>query len=606
VITKLTITEEMVRAQVDADVFTRGVDYCRTGAVSGLVRRGAELTADVHGSEFAPYQVVIHLHDDGVAGANCTCPYDWGGYCKHIVAVLLASIRNPGSIMERRPIPDVLRGLEHEALLNLFLKRLQSDDALTRWIEAELAVVSPDEEAAAGQQRPAVDSAPIRQQARLLLSGRYRRQRYWDDYRASGDNKELQRLVEKAVPFLEAGDGPNALRVLEPIAESFIEDWLQYCDHDEDMHLIFADLGRLIAEAALMSDLPPKDRSILTAELCRWQGRIDEYGVDEGFEVAIRALKSGWDEPGLREVMAGEAQSWPLEGDVEANDETANQLTAVRLRVLEACGQHEEYLNLSRAAGCFASYAVQLARLDRIADAMDFALTSFRSPDEALSLAKTLREVNAHEEALRIAEAGLGFGENPETTPHGDTSALAHWLRDYAAGLGRSELALTAGCAAFAHTLSLEDFQAVRNLAGERWPEIRPGLLEPLARAPYAYDRIKIYLSEGMIDTAVRSIGERLDVGYYDGPLIELAEAAHASHSAWVIRLARAQADNIMDANKSQHYETAARWLQTAGRAYRASGKADEWDTEVTSLIAKHRRKPKLRPLLEELMKAKP
>jgi uncharacterized Zn finger protein len=237
---------------------------------------------------------------------------------------------------------------------------------------------------------------------------------------------------------------------------------------------------------------------------------------------------------------------------------------------------------------------------------MDFALTSFRRPDEALSLAKTLREANAHEEALRIAEAGSGFDKGKESTPHGDASALAHWLRDYAGGLGQVELALTAGCAAFAYTLSLEDFQAVRNLAGERWPEVQPCLLEPLARAPYAYDRVKIYLSEGMIDTAVHSVGERLDVGYYDGPIMELAEAAYASHSAWVIRLSRAQADDIMDANKSQHYERAARWLQAAGRAYRACGKADEWCSEVTALIAKHRRKPKLRPLLEELTKANP
>ncbi len=46
---------------------------------------------------------------------------------------------------------------------------------------------------------------------RNLLAKRQRRGRYWDGYRSSGDIEELQRLVERAVPFLEVGDGSNAL-----------------------------------------------------------------------------------------------------------------------------------------------------------------------------------------------------------------------------------------------------------------------------------------------------------------------------------------------------------------------------------------------------------
>lgn len=598
---KLRLSEETVRALVSPDIFARGAEYYRTGAVSvsDLVRRGSELSAAVHGSNFAPYQVTVQLHDGGVADAQCTCPYDWGGYCKHIVAVLLSFARSPETVAERRPVADVLGELGRDALLQLLLKRLQSDRSLAAWIEAEFAVASPGGETAPGRQRPAVDSAPIREQARLLLSGRYRRARYWDDYRFSGDSEQLQRLVEKATPFLEAGDGRNALRVLEPIAESFIEDWIDYSDQDDAVYLIFADLGCLMAEAVLMCDLAPRDRDDLAAKLRSWQSELDNYGVDEGFGVAIEALENGWDEPGLQQVMAGEGENWPLTG---SDNETSDELTTVRLRVLEACGQHEEYLNLARAAGHLADYAIQLVKLDRIPEAVDFALTLFRRPDEALSLAKTLRESGAHEEALRIAEAGLRLAGGEDSSLRATSAPLAHWLRDYAGGMGRIELALTAGCAAFAGSMSFEDFQAARNWAGERWPEIRPRLLEPLARESYAYDRVKIYLSEGMIDEAVRSVGKSCDDIYYNGSLMELAEAAHASHSAWVIRLARAQADAIMNANKAQRYETAARWLKTAGLAYRASGKADEWGAELTALIEKHQRKYKLKPMLEALL----
>ena len=87
--------------------------------------------------------------------------------------------------------------------------------------------------------------------------------RYWDDYRPSSDDPELHSLVEKAIPFLEAGDGRNALRILEAIAETFVEDWIEYSSgSDEHLYALFADLGRMMAEAALMSgDLDAEERS---------------------------------------------------------------------------------------------------------------------------------------------------------------------------------------------------------------------------------------------------------------------------------------------------------------------------------------------------------
>ncbi|MFD0463370.1 SWIM zinc finger domain-containing protein [Microvirga aerilata] len=84
-------------------MFERGREYWHHGAVSALVRRGDELTAEVEGSESVPYRVTIRLHDGGIAKASCTCPYDWGGCCKHIVATLLAWADDPDAVMERPP-----------------------------------------------------------------------------------------------------------------------------------------------------------------------------------------------------------------------------------------------------------------------------------------------------------------------------------------------------------------------------------------------------------------------------------------------------------------------------------------------------------------------
>jgi len=41
-----------------------------------------------------------------------------------------------------------------------------------------------------------VDPGPVRDQTKVLMRGRYRK-RYWDDYRSTGGENELQQLVER-------------------------------------------------------------------------------------------------------------------------------------------------------------------------------------------------------------------------------------------------------------------------------------------------------------------------------------------------------------------------------------------------------------------------
>ncbi|MFQ6016281.1 MAG: SWIM zinc finger domain-containing protein, partial [Anaerolineae bacterium] len=87
------LTEYTVRHLATDQSFSRGEDYYHSGAVLEVLRRGDMLSAEVEGTSYEPYQVTIRLDGGGVADAECSCPYDWGGYCKHIVAVLLTYVR---------------------------------------------------------------------------------------------------------------------------------------------------------------------------------------------------------------------------------------------------------------------------------------------------------------------------------------------------------------------------------------------------------------------------------------------------------------------------------------------------------------------------------
>jgi len=81
-------TEGDIRSSATSQSFARGQSYYHSGAVSALTLRGDQLTARVAGSDYEPYRVNVALDQDGrIASASCTCPYDWGGYCKHIVTL---------------------------------------------------------------------------------------------------------------------------------------------------------------------------------------------------------------------------------------------------------------------------------------------------------------------------------------------------------------------------------------------------------------------------------------------------------------------------------------------------------------------------------------
>ena len=564
-------TDAAIRALATPTIYERGKAYWRSGAVSTLVRRGDDLTAEVEGSDVAPYHVTLRLDGARITETRCTCPYEWEGCCKHVVATLLAVRDNPAAVSERPPLRDILAALDKPALVDLIAARAAEDPGLTTWIEAEIAIT-----AGARPGRP-IDRAPVAAQARAVLTGRYGARDYWDGYRAHGPIDELQALVGKAVPFLAAGDGRNALRLLETITDVFVDEWSEVADTDEELYRLFTDLGHLMAEAVLMSDLDEAERDHLDTTLSDWADQLADQGLDEAFAAAALALDQGWDDPALQAVLAGTSKRWLASG---LADEAASALTAARLRVLEAAGRTDAYVNLARAAGKHGQAAAMLLTLGRADEAVAHATGAFTRPVEALDFARLLKAAGRDDAAFAIAEAGLllhgGAADPTPWVPGGSAAPLAQWLRDTAAEAGRDALARHAACAAFGHTLSVADYRAAQAVAGESWAALKGDLLTALMAAVHAADRLEILLDEGLIDEAVNCAGKDPRSSGNDAVLLRLLEAAHASHGDWVIRIAEAKAAAIMESGSAGLYDRAAAWLERAALAYEAAGRIDD------------------------------
>ncbi|MEA3342174.1 MAG: helicase-associated domain-containing protein [Chloroflexota bacterium] len=97
-----TLTKADLRGPLKAKSLRRARRYIKR--VQNPARSGHTLTAQVRGSRL--YEVEIDVTPDGIS-ALCSCPYDWGGYCKHIGALLLKWIRSPGDFAIAGAAPTI-------------------------------------------------------------------------------------------------------------------------------------------------------------------------------------------------------------------------------------------------------------------------------------------------------------------------------------------------------------------------------------------------------------------------------------------------------------------------------------------------------------------
>ena len=105
----------------------RGEDYYQAGNVLGVARAGSRLFGSVQGSEFLPYSVYISLEKDCPKVASCDCLYDWGGHCKHIVAVFLTYVRNPHQVKVTTSLEERLAFVKADELRKWALSLIEQN-----------------------------------------------------------------------------------------------------------------------------------------------------------------------------------------------------------------------------------------------------------------------------------------------------------------------------------------------------------------------------------------------------------------------------------------------------------------------------------------------
>ena len=585
------VLEENTRPQS----LERGQDYFHTGAVFSVTQRKQTISSEVEGNEIDPYHITITCDDHGITHTTCTCPYSFEGWCKHIVATLLFCLNQPEEIQERPSLNELLDQLNLVQTQNLIQALVENDPRLIEEIDFQVSRLftttpAPTKSSQSQLKKKTVNSAPFKRRVEQVLHDTtVAWENGWDD---NDVELRLSRLIDEAMTFAERGEGNNALTILQGIIEGCFENWDVVSDYGLEPEDIDIDFDCACTEAILSGDFTEEDVLLWQEAIELWQ---EEWG---SFAMALEALRQGWDYPPLVKVLSGETpEQRPWRGEPP---QWAEDLSRVRLKILERQERYEEYLRLAEAEGQLKDYLIMLARLGQVEQVMTLAPTVINSFHEAKALAETLWEQDYQSQALTIAQLGLELCFDPQDKDFLVRDyGFALWTSQLAETISNAEAALEARIIAFKMEPSFSDYERLEALA-DKWSDLRTELLQSLRetdswRAESA--KVNVFLKEGLIEDAIVIVN---DLSSYHTQLIfKVMDQVLESHSQWVIDNAKVRAESIIERSDAKLYELAVQWLKRVHATYLVMNQESEWLRYREELVKTHGRKRKLMSLME-------
>ena len=130
------VTPDQIQQRCTEQSFTCGLEYFHDGAIGNPTLHGCTLSGTCEGTDIDPYRVTVELMPTGISAAYCSCPYDWEGDCKHIVALLLTYVDTPDNILSLEPLFATLEAQSKSDLLQIISELLKHAPELAPIVQA--------------------------------------------------------------------------------------------------------------------------------------------------------------------------------------------------------------------------------------------------------------------------------------------------------------------------------------------------------------------------------------------------------------------------------------------------------------------------------------
>lgn len=587
----LNLTEQQIRDRVDSGSFAKGQSYYKGGAISDMVRRGDRLEGLCEGSQPSPYRVLVTFDEDEIEDASCTCPYDWGGDCKHIVALLLAYIHEPEKFEERASVDDTLKERSKEELIALI------GEMIDRQPDLEILIHRP-----APGHRPRttpVDTESYRRELRYAI-------RSYDGWGDHTPHQAVYSVAHTAAEFGKHGDWSSARAIYSAILDECLEDDEYYYDDEGDFGDALGEaidgLIECLGQSAIADDEAER-QAALDSLLDAYIGDINMGGIgladqvpDAIFEHArpedIAMIRSRV-EAAQKKKATSEYGRWGVEAfagflaELDAIDNVDPDVVLERLR-----GQGLYELVFKKL--------IQLGRLDEAIAVTEKHLTHSY---ERLRAVTALAGQGKDDQAIRLAELTIRQGHDHN---------LAQWLLDQYKKRQDSQarLRLLQQCMARSPSLAYYVELETEAKALKQWPDLRPPIIEALITANQNNLLTHIYLHEQewdraweIVDNLAIASERKMGPFYYPSRLdLEVAEASRSERPRKAIPVYIKYAQQGIAGRSRGTYSEAARHLAVVKQLYGQIGDMGAWNSLIAGIREEFKRLPALQ---DELRKAR-
>jgi hypothetical protein len=328
---------DQIKQLCTAASFERGQRYLEEGRVKIKEASPTKISASVAGT--SNYRVEVDLEDEEGISATCTCPYDWEGYCKHIVATLLAMLEDREMIesmveasSEKQQSMDMrLKRVEPEALRS-FLRREM--ERLPELRDRFMACFSTGGEGKSlADYKEEVESLYDLAEDRGLVP--------------YGEEIDFKPLKELAEIYIQKGDFLEAAKIYQALFETIAEKMDNVDDSDGYYGEEFSDDLDLLVDCIIEAGQDAESRRIYIKYLLDNYLRGDpDYFQDNYREALEKLCTSKEDLAYWKEMLESHI---PVEIPDSQNWHSyyhANRLISMQLHLLSKLGQMAEFYAL--------------------------------------------------------------------------------------------------------------------------------------------------------------------------------------------------------------------------------------------------------------------
>jgi len=573
------LTEASFRHLVDEQSFSRGVDYYHRGTVIEAVVRGEnELSGLCSGSRYEPYRVKVVLGENGIRQFTCSCPR--GGFCKHIVALLLQYIHEPDDFTVLPLLEEQLENFSKKELVKLIRDMVLRDPYLAAMVERR-ALISESSD---------VEKDSLRREVERAL-------RFSDPHDVEAGLRDLLQLAEELEEKEDwSGAGMVYQEVLSALTSCYEEELLAV-DEEGDLTVVAGEcvdglcscleasegeessgvnwkvLRKAWLEALLEAELADLEMGGVDFATGAWDAILC-YAADEEWvllEGRLRQIIPGstdWQ----REMLVGILEAWHRKKD---RDNEADE-------IIREMGTERQKMFL-------------LVRQGKPKEAATMAKQHFTmQAGTIVGLAKTMAERGAAEHATALLTELLQDSQ----TAH---SLYREWLAKQSLVEDDLKAALKWWYEVFLHHPTVKEYQILREL-GEKlknWEEVRTRLLNALEEKKAWEALLQIALFEGQVDRALELLPQVPFRGWRNYRE-EVANAAEKEQPRDAVVLYREMVENTIRHKQRSSYRQAAKYLSKMKTIYNRLGKPDEWEKYIALLRKEYARYPALQDELDK------